>query len=155
MADTIKFKKGEVIFCEGDFEEYMYEILEGTVSIYANYKSDKQKLLTDVKEGSFFGEMGILEDAPRSATAVAASECVVKPYFANELDYYIKLHPDRSVELMQHISGRIRTLTKDYVDACCAIADYVKAEEAGEAKDEALITKMKAIAEVGKKSRKK
>ena len=154
MSDIVKFLKDEIIFNEGAFEEYMYEVIDGAVGIYSDYNGDGKKLLTEVKQGSFFGEMGVLEDAPRSATAVAITDCTVRPYFANELEDYIKLRPEKTLELMQSISSRIRNLTKDYVSACSAISEYVKAEEENTPKSEELMNKMRAIAEVGNKKKK-
>ena len=65
------YKKGQVIFKEGDKADCMYDIRWGSVGIYANYGTKEEKLLTKLSTEEFFGEMGLIDDQPRSATAVA------------------------------------------------------------------------------------
>ena len=69
--DIQTYKKGQVIFKEGDKAECMYDIRWGSVGIYANYGTKEEKLLTKLSTEEFFGEMGLIDDQPRSATAVA------------------------------------------------------------------------------------
>ena len=69
--ETKTFKKGEVIFKQGDLSDCMYDILWGKVGIYANYGTPEEKLLTTLETERFFGEMGMIEGRLRSATAVA------------------------------------------------------------------------------------
>ena len=51
------FKSGEVIFKEGTYEPCMYELLTGTVGIYARYGQENEKLLAELKaeDGTCFG----------------------------------------------------------------------------------------------------
>ena len=65
------FSKGEVIFKQGTYQSEMYTILQGKVGIYADYETQQEKKLTELTAGEFFGEMGMMECYPRSATAVA------------------------------------------------------------------------------------
>ena len=65
---------GQVIFREGDPGDSMFEVYTGKVGVYANYGTADEKLLTDYFPGKYFGEMGLLDHAPRSATAVALED---------------------------------------------------------------------------------
>ena len=154
MAELIKFEKGEIIFSEGEFEQWMFKINSGKVAIYSNYGKVGQKLLNELTEGDLFGEMGVIEDSVRSATAVAVTNCVVKPIRADDIDSFISENPNDALMLMQVISSRMRKLTKEYVSACSAIAEYVKADEENIPKSDELIERMKRIAEIGKKNKK-
>ena len=69
--ETKTFKKGEIIFKQGDLSDCMYDILWGQVGIYADYGTPEEKLLTTLETERFFGEMGMIEGRLRSATAVA------------------------------------------------------------------------------------
>ena len=113
------FKKGEIIFHEGDESDSMFSVVSGTVGIYSQYGTPKQKLLTKLGVECFFGEMGLIEDLPRSATAVALESgtmvCIILPEDFNE---YFKTRPAKVLSIMQNMSRRIRELTKDYMDAC-------------------------------------
>ena len=64
--DAVEYKAGQVIFSQGDPAEEMYVVVEGTVDIVI---SGQQVGMAG--PGEAFGEMALLEDAPRSATAVA------------------------------------------------------------------------------------
>jgi CRP/FNR family cyclic AMP-dependent transcriptional regulator len=77
MAEAKAFEKklsnGETLFKEGDRGEEMYLIRSGKVEISSSAGGVK-KVLATLGEGSFLGEMAIVDDAPRSATAIAAGE---------------------------------------------------------------------------------
>ena len=44
--EILKFRKGDIIFEEGDLEDWMYEIRKGMVGIYAGYGTPEEKELT-------------------------------------------------------------------------------------------------------------
>lgn len=67
-----KLNPGEILFEEGDKGEVMYLIREGKIKITKG-KGEDEKVLAVLKEGDFFGEMAIIESAPRSASAIAAT----------------------------------------------------------------------------------
>ncbi|MGN1231664.1 MAG: Crp/Fnr family transcriptional regulator [Anaerotignum sp.] len=137
MEKTIKtFKKDEVIFREGDFEMCMYDLVQGKVGIYADYEKPSQKLLTELKaeECACFGEMGLVDMMPRSATAVALEDVQVEVITGEILSEYFQENPAAVMLIMQSMSQRIRALTKDYMDACRAVTEAVEAEKTGKAK---------------------
>ncbi|MBN1620922.1 Crp/Fnr family transcriptional regulator [candidate division WOR-3 bacterium] len=69
----IFYKKGEIIFSEGDTGNEMYLIKSGNVRIY-KLTGRIQHTLAVLKEGNFFGEMAILDQSPRSASAEASTD---------------------------------------------------------------------------------
>ena len=73
----VTFKNGEAICHEGETGHSMYVLLKGMVEITIDSFSDMPKSLGLVSEGSFFGEMSLLEKKPRSATIISRSDdCV-------------------------------------------------------------------------------
>ena len=68
---------GETIFREGDPALGMYVVQGGRVRIITNTRG-REALLSGVGPGECFGEMAVVDGAPRSATAVAASLCAVR-----------------------------------------------------------------------------
>ena len=68
------FMKGDLIFREGDVPHNMYFIAKGSVDII---NEDSGQILTTLHEGSFFGEMALINDNLRSATAKAKTFCDV------------------------------------------------------------------------------
>ena len=142
--DIQTYKKGQVIFREGDKAECMYDIRWGSVGIYANYGTREEKLLTRLSTEEFFGEMGLIDCEPRSATAVALEkdtrvEVINKECFGA----FLQENPTKVLVIMQHMSHRLRSLTKDYVEVCGTVAEAVETEKSGKEKSEGLQTKMK------------
>ena len=121
--EGLKFDNGEVIFREGDPGTCMYYIGWGTVGIYSNYGNEDQKLLTTLQEDRFFGEMGLIEKLPRSATAVALENgTILTDITAENLDLIFEKSPEFIMRSLQHISSRLRQLTRDYVKACRTVS---------------------------------
>jgi len=73
---TRHYKKGEVIFREGEPGAALYILKEGEVDITINH-DEKPIMLTTLSRGMFFGEMAIFDETPRSATVIASSECEI------------------------------------------------------------------------------
>lgn len=140
MANTIKreyrtYKKGEIIFRQGDPADCMYDVRWGSVGIYLNYGTAQEKMLAQIRGNEIFGEMGLVDNVPRSATAVAMeidtrAEVVTRETFS----CYLKERPERVIAVMQSMSKRIRELTADYMEACRAVKEAVETEESGEEK---------------------
>lgn len=74
---TVSFSRGQSICREGETGHSMFILLTGSVEIMINSFSDNPNSLGFMEEGSFFGEMSLLESKPRSATIVAASDNVI------------------------------------------------------------------------------
>lgn len=129
---AIAFKKGGVIFKQGDASDCMYDILWGKVGIYVNYGTPEEKLLTTLETEQFFGEMGMIEGVPRSATAVAlTSDTKVFVITPESFQTYFQESPAKVLLIMQNMSRRLRELTGEYLEACQTVADSVEAEKAG------------------------
>lgn len=148
--DLVKFKKGEVIFKQGEVQFFMYYIESGAVGIYANYGEDGEKQLSVMRGEEFLGEMGLVDSAPRSATAVALEDCtVLNRIDAQTFESFFKEKPAKILTIMQKLCGRVRRLTDDYMEACGTITEYLEANEK-ERKSESLIGRMKKFMRVYK-----
>ena len=130
------FKNGEVIFREGTHEYCMYELLAGTVGIYVGYGQKNERLLTKVEaeNGACFGEMGLMELMPRSATAVALEEVKVEVVTEETFVAYFQERPEQIYAIMSQMGRRIRELSRDYLEVCRAAAEVVETKESGKEK---------------------
>ena len=147
-----KVPAGTVIFHKGDKGSCMYELMQGTVGIYADYGLPTQKKLTTLTSGKerFFGEMALIDAAPRSATAVAETECRLLVIDESNMNAYFVSDPDALLNAMRQMSSRIRDLTKRYMEAVKTIAENEKYEQSGSAKPEWLKKNLKFFAEIWK-----
>lgn len=123
----ITFGKDQVIFREGDNATTMYDILSGKVGIYKNYGAKNEQQIIVMEAGQVFGEMGMIEYYPRSATAVALEDTVVEELGESELRDYFKNKPEKLLQLMKVLSQRVRETTQKYMNVCRTINDHEKA----------------------------
>src|SRR5260370_6674871 len=77
-AHTVDFAPGEYIFREGDLGTEMYIISDGKVEIL-NRLGDADRVLAVLEKGDFFGEMSVLGDMPRAASARALTDARLPP----------------------------------------------------------------------------
>ena len=78
----------------------MYEIIDGCVGIYSDYQTDEAKLLTKLYAEAVFGEMGVLDDMPRSATAVCQTDCTVLVVKAERFMQFFQDKPAKVLEIL-------------------------------------------------------
>lgn len=76
-GNTVVYQNGQAVCREGELGSSMFILLQGSVEIMINSFSDNALSLGCMPEGSFFGEMSLLEDKPRSATIIANSDNAV------------------------------------------------------------------------------
>ncbi|MBR4393662.1 MAG: cyclic nucleotide-binding domain-containing protein [Oscillospiraceae bacterium] len=126
------FKKGEVIFRQGDPGDCMYEIVYGRVGVYADYDRPGEKLLAELCEGDVFGEMSLIEKAARSATVVALDRGTQLIEITDDsfLSYFEE-KPVKVFQIMQQLSQRLRQTTQDYLEVCRTVYETVEAKEKG------------------------
>lgn len=81
MKDAVSFKQGEVIFHEGDPPGALFIIEAGIVEI-SRGKGEDRMVVTERRSGDVFGEMALVDNMPRSATATALTD--VHAYMVGE-----------------------------------------------------------------------
>ena len=121
--EILKFRKGDIIFEEGDLEDWMYEIRKGMVGIYAGYGTPEEKELTALEEGSFLGELGLITGSERSAAAAALENTELLKITDEELAEYFVANPGKIIRVMKQMAARLQDLTDDYMEACRTISE--------------------------------
>jgi len=100
------YRKGEILFVEGEIGEELFVIQKGSVEI-AKIVDNKTVLLAELKPGDIFGEMALLEDKPRNASAVVAESCSVMA--VNRAGFQLLTNEQ------PHVVSRITTLLADRI----------------------------------------
>jgi len=103
----VGFKKGEFIFKEGDLGIDMFIVQSGRVEILKRHKQEERRLAV-LGQGDFFGEMSILEDLPRSASARAIKDCKLVRINGSTFDQMLRKNPEIAVRMMRKLSRRLR-----------------------------------------------
>lgn len=149
--DIRTYNKNAVVFRQGDVGDCMFDIQFGRIGIYDDYGGPNQQLIAELSVDQIFGEMGLLDKAPRSATAVAMEDGTVLSVITEKEFYdYFEEFPAKVLLLMQQMSHRLRRTTKDYLDGCRAVYEAVGAENAGAVKSEETKSVLKRLAELYK-----
>lgn len=104
---TVEFEAGETIFKEGDLGTEMYIVHEGQVEIVKELTGG-QRTLAVLEKGDFFGEMAILEDLPRTASARAQTATKVLLINGSTFDQMLRSNPEIAVRMMRKLSRRLR-----------------------------------------------
>ncbi|MBQ1436014.1 MAG: cyclic nucleotide-binding domain-containing protein [Clostridia bacterium] len=142
----LAFKKDDVIFRQGDKGAEMYYINSGKVGIYIEYGTPRQRLLAEIATGDYFGEMAIIDNMPRSATAAVTEDALITSIDSDTFHQFIGEHPQIAIEIMTNLSLRLRSLTVEFMEACRTISESM--EETGHIKKKGLRERLKKYSDM-------
>ncbi len=75
ITEILALKEGETLFNEGDPSDTVYIIVEGQVRMSKHVANIGEEALSILEQGEYFGEMGLLDDSPRSTDAIIHEDC--------------------------------------------------------------------------------
>jgi CRP/FNR family cyclic AMP-dependent transcriptional regulator len=100
------FAAGETVFAEGDEGDRLYIVKRGSVALSAHGQA-----LESVGEGGLFGEMAVIDREPRSATAVAESDCDLVTIDKRRFWFLVQETPYFAEIVMRVMADRLRRQT--------------------------------------------
>lgn len=117
-AATLAFKNDAQIFQEGAAADSLYLVLKGVVRLTKRDPDGKEQMLAFVKENDFFGEFGLLDGQPRSATAVAAEDDTLLARIPAEAFFSVfdVAHDRGLARLVLQIIRKVRQSNERYVE---------------------------------------
>ena len=98
---------GEILFSEGDIGTDMFIIQSGTVELLKAIGGET-RVLTTLEKGDFFGEMSVLEDVPRTASARAKTDVELVRINGATFDAMLRSNTEIAVRMMRKLSRRLR-----------------------------------------------
>ncbi len=110
------FPAGTVIFSAGDVGDGFYVVESGRVLISAVVDQNEPRVLATIGPGDFFGEMAVIDDAPRSATALADTETRTVFLSRDRLLELLTNRPQVALNIIREFSLRMRALNQKYLD---------------------------------------
>jgi CRP/FNR family transcriptional regulator, cyclic AMP receptor protein len=99
-----EYRQDELIFREGEPGVGMYIIESGKVRIVTE---TGKRTLAELAEGEFFGELALLDESPRSATAIAIQPCSILGFFQPDLFGLIERNPQLGVKIVLRLARSI------------------------------------------------
>ncbi len=113
---TRKYPKGTMIFCENQSGADMFIIQSGEVSI-SKVVDGNEVTLAVLKKGDMFGEMALLENKPRSASAVAHEECVLMVVNRKNFDMMVATQAQLIARLTTTLAERLWALHRQLTNS--------------------------------------
>ena len=105
---TQTFKDKEIIYRQGDESDWAFEVLEGSVELIKD-GPEGLTILARHRAGELFGEMGILDNAPRPATARCRGAVTLKAIPRDEFLNQVEADPDTALKVMTKLARRMRS----------------------------------------------
>ena len=110
------FESGTIIFSEGTLGYHFYIILTGNVEIIKDYNNSTQDSLIVLTQEQSFGELALIDNFPRSATAIARQKTELLSISRNDFHSVVKNSAPISFSIMKSLSSMIRERTESFVD---------------------------------------
>jgi CRP-like cAMP-binding protein len=103
-----RYPKHAVLVYEGDAGDALFIVVKGNVAVTRVSNDGKETILTILREGDFFGEMGVLDGSPRSATIKAIGEVDAAMLPRKDFLDLLGKSPHMSLSLVLALSSRLR-----------------------------------------------
>jgi len=108
-VETRFFKAGTIIFHQGDAASEMFVIKTGTVRIQLGNRT-----LSELPADSIFGEMALIDNEPRSATAIAVTDVELVPVTEKQFLFMVGQTPYFALRVMRVLAQRLRATSKTF-----------------------------------------
>ncbi|GIK26756.1 MAG: Crp/Fnr family transcriptional regulator [Betaproteobacteria bacterium] len=108
-----KVPRGATILRAGDRTDFVYFILSGTLKVLVSDEEGREVILSILNPGEFFGEMGVLDDNPRSATVATTSPCEFVVISKADFKLCLAENFDVSLFIMRNLVKRLRTADRN------------------------------------------
>ena len=94
---------GQTLFNEGEKGGLMYVLMSGTAMILVN-----KRIVEIAEAGAIVGEMAMIDEAKRSATVIAKTDCKLLPIERKRFNFLIQQTPNFALHIMRVIADRLR-----------------------------------------------
>ena len=109
------FPAGQTVFKMGDTGDFMFAVVAGAIDIIIN-----DKVIETVEAGGVFGEMALVEDRPRAATAIVRTEAKVVRIDRRRFMFLVQQNPFFALQLMTVMSQRLRQINERFAASAVA-----------------------------------
>jgi len=124
MQKNRRYAAGTVLFEQGQVGGHFYLIRSGNVQIYKTTPDQGELILATLGEGDIFGELALVGDQPRAASARCSTDATLAVASSDNLEAMIRSNPDFASKLIRQLArqwhrseqvqeGRIRSLQKE------------------------------------------
>ena len=108
MVTRRSASRGTAIMHEGDAIDALYIVISGRLKVMVGEADGKETILSILGPGEFFGEMGLIDDRPRSASVVAIEPCELLAVARRAFRKCLVESPDLAMAVMRVLVKRLR-----------------------------------------------
>jgi len=102
------YPRGSVILFEDDQGDSLFLLADGQVKVVLIGEDGREVILSVLREGSFFGEMALLDDQPRSAHVIAMEDSSLLVLRREDFQARLRQSPEVAIALLRELAGRLR-----------------------------------------------
>ena len=108
VIDSMSVPAGQIIFNAGDFGDALYIVRSGEVELYVKDTAGQKIVLTVAEENDLFGELSMLDERPRSATAMTLMDTELLLLDREDLLLLFQKQPDAALNMLAAMSTMLR-----------------------------------------------
>ncbi|MFI5363536.1 MAG: Crp/Fnr family transcriptional regulator [Elusimicrobiota bacterium] len=113
LAREVELKARQPVFAKREDADAMFIVLSGRVKIFTDSGGKKRKTFAYLKEGEFFGEMALVEDLPRTASAQAVAPTRLLLIRKKDFQRLLTRNPRVALYLLKTVCARLRRANQD------------------------------------------
>jgi len=113
MCEIVKFRRAEMIFSESSPGACLYVVMSGRVKIFGSSSQGRSKTFAFLEPGDFFGEMSLIDEEVRSASASALEDTVLIMLKGEDYRKLILSRPTIGLAVLKTLSSRLRRANKE------------------------------------------
>jgi CRP/FNR family cyclic AMP-dependent transcriptional regulator len=102
-TDVVTLPARQALFKAGEKGTQMYVLRSGTVDILVG-----ETVVETAGSGALLGEMALIDDSPRAATAIARTDCELVPIDQRRFHFLVQQTPNFATHVMRIMAGRLR-----------------------------------------------
>lgn len=120
LVHNRSYNQNELIFAKDDPGMGLFIVRQGEVKVYQTLDSGKEYIMAIYNRGDFFGELALLDNEVRAATAVATKETNLAIIFKPDLDDFIERYPRQGLKVLRGLSKiiitRLKLVNRDHLN---------------------------------------
>ena len=109
------FKPNTKVIEEGDLGDWAYIVEAGSLEVSKINDQNNKQVLGRLKENDIFGELGLIDGLPRSATVTALEDCTIKVLTKDSFNSLAKTRPGALVPIFKVLASRLRSTLKQAI----------------------------------------
>ena len=112
LAEMRQYESGETLFLKGDPGGALLIVIEGEVELFLYDDNNRRLILSQVSTGSFFGEVTLFDNSPRTTNALAIKPTHVLLLHSEVILDFLRKYPDAAIHVLTVLSRRLRDTTE-------------------------------------------